>query len=324
MLRDQPEAKSTHHSAAKIQKWFRQLPFRKQAIKMTNGHEADIQLAKVDLTERKAFVEEVKQCQFAKIAQRKNAATLALSALKANKINEIEASTVIELAPIVAVHGVDNTGFLNVLDEKGNITSDVCVVLKKILSNAAKHKKIPAKYLEEKEQDVFLQQYAQKLQSMPACAKLIYVINVPLVYDKFWYELSKLANLVEDEQIYSLSFGAIDLLGKEILKENWVNKKYRLGTLTREQIDDGQRFANTRPASVSAPEIKLPDEIELIRARQDDFNQHDEYHREQCSQIPKNMREALDRINLIARQQLGMYWTKEIWMLEIQVIWIKI
>jgi hypothetical protein len=199
--------------------------------------------------------------------------------------------------------------------EKGNITPIANQLLKKILSQAAANNTIPSKYLDEKMQDTFLLQYIDKIKDKPACANLIYLINTDSQHSNHFYSLSLLANVVEEDKIYSFSFGAIDLLGKEIFQENWVRKQYRLGTLTREQIEDGQRFANTRLASISVPGIKLPESVHDVLVHIDDISQHDEYHREQSSMIPKEMRAALDRINLIARQQLGFYWTSEIWLL---------
>jgi hypothetical protein len=319
-IKDTSSNKKLEDIVKKIQVKYR----RKLVSRLINGHEKNLTAAfnKIKLMDILIFCSEVKKNNFSKALGMPQATTLALMAMKINLLNETEISTVLEAAQIIRVNNAIK--FLAIVDEKGQLLPTAEKILLKIISKSMllSHKNQPQ---EEHEKHIYsqriLKDFLANLAKAPQSANLIYDVSLPPTdsHQNIFYALCQETATVPknnqelDNNFYVLSYGAIAALGKAIHEKNWVHKKYRLGDLTKENIDDSQQKFDTRLASISTSEVPVTEKTHGYSVAADGASMHDEYHRRVCAMIPYTVRQALNHILFVVRKAIGMKWSKELW-----------
>lgn len=311
------------NAAIKIQKWFRRLPFRKEGILISNGNEQKLKLAAIDIKEREFFIQEVKERRFKDIALHQHPISLAISALKANKISSIEAYTVIEIAQFVANHQIEHVQFETFLDTQNQFTRQAYEYLQKIYSS-----QLDKMRTDLRDFNLFLVTLKEHLIKNPL-ANLFYLIEDQFLarpqpeYEEgrksiFDYHTSDFFNLPPGFKasapylFLNPSFVARDVLGKLFYGADWSFKEYRIGNLSIDDIDLAKQ-RNIVPASISTKEINLDPIADGGKVTSEGSARHDEYHRQQSSMIPKTIRRAMARVVWLIRKNTEIKWSAELW-----------
>lgn len=308
-------------AAKTIQKWFLTLPFRQKASQIINGHENELSLMTIDLNERKIFIEEVKNCHYKNLARRKKLDRLALSALKANKINDIETQTIIEINQFIVNHGRKNIKFLKFVDDKFQPTTEGYFFLKNLYRHFIET--FPSFRATRIKLQDFLKNFLKLIQETPPCANLFYCIDDELLKKSAISPFDDYHNITDfnlfpghdkghPRRFLTPSYAAHDILGSLLFSSNWVKKEYRIGALTIDDIDNA-RIANLKLASISASHVSLPLTADGEVVSSDGFSRHDEYHRQKFAQIEKYIRKIQTRIQFLIRTITKLQWSHEIW-----------
>jgi hypothetical protein len=318
-------------AARTIQRWFRGLEHRRQALAIMHGHEKQLCLDTVDPQERQHFVEEVKLRRYDKVIARDNAGILAISALRANKITYEEASIVIESAQNAAVYGKDNIQFCRFLDEQGEFTQegeDFLAQLYQRLKNPKSYQAntiLPPVYRDETTGYTrFLSEIKSGIKKTPS-ANLFYVIDAQLATGKYglndFHDMTLLDLPLGYDPLHptlfvSPAYSATDLIGGVLYGKDWIKKEYQVGALSINDILKGDQ-RHVRVASVAGGPVLLPQETHGMPVTAAGVTRHDGYHRDTVSLLGKDINKALARVRFVLQQviwdAIKEPWSQEIW-----------